>query len=200
MMASPRHIDHADALAAAENRAGPEVLDHLEGCPRCRRLVADFERLMGVLISSASAPSLPAGLSRWAAAYGRIHSPRNAQWSVLGLLSRGPGPATALRGELSSVALLFGDDRHQLDVRIDRDGEQTRLHGHIVPLSGDGPSAWRITLISGAGRTRHIASDDRGEFWVDGLGAWQSHSLVAEAGRERLVVARLGDGLEGGGR
>lgn len=200
MMASPRHIDHADALTAAEGRAGPGVLDHLEHCPRCRRLVADFERLMGVLRSSASAPSLPAGLSRWAAAYARMHSGRGAQWRVLGLLSRGPGHATALRGEIPSVALLFGDDRHQLDVRIDRDGELARLHGHIVPLAGDGPSAWRITLISGAGHTRHTSSDDRGEFWVDGLEVWQRQSLVAEAGRERLVVARLGDGLEGGGR
>jgi hypothetical protein len=193
-----RHIDEATALAAAEGTADPRVVEHLGGCNRCRDLVASFARLVRVLSSRPENGEIPGGLQRWAQAYARTRDRQPSPFSVLGLLSRGAPFATATRGgALHGVALLFGDERHQVDVRIQSsDGESVCVHGHIVPLQESTDDPWEITVLPGSGASLRTTTDPHGEFWLEEVQGWQSLSLVATNGRERLVVARLGDGVE----
>jgi hypothetical protein len=196
-----RHIDDATAIAAAEDRADQGTQEHLLGCERCRRLVDSYARLLAAMTSAAAQEPLPQGMTRWARSYARTRIETRPRWTFLPFLSHGAPLAAAVRGsELPGVALLFGDTRHHVDIRVESspDGEM-RLHGQIVPLIETAASPWRVTAVAPSGEARHTFTDLGGEFWFDAVEGWQATSLVAENEGERLVVARLGDGAQGGG-
>ena len=194
------HIDDVTAFAVAENRADHSAQEHLLGCERCRRLVDSYARLLAAMTSAAAHEPPPRGVLSWARAYARTRVETQPRWSFLPFLSHGAPLAAAVRGgELPGVALLFGDERHHMDIRVEpRPGGEMRLHGQIVPLTEAGPSPWTVTAVAPSGEARRTVTDLGGEFWFDTVEGWQGTSLVAENEGERLVVARLGDGAQGG--
>jgi hypothetical protein len=159
-----RHLNDSVVIELIEGGGGPEARRHLDGCDRCRDRADRFRALLTALeASGGEAP--PAGLTAWARAYARTAAP-TARVSILDFLAGGRQPVPAVRGALrSEAALLFGDERHQLDLRLEPTAEgRVRVHGQVVPLRGGDPTSWKISLVTGEGELVTGTTDRFGEF------------------------------------
>jgi len=196
-----RHLDHAAALALVQGGGDDVERQHVAVCARCRRLAEECTHLLAGLQAVAEAPAPPQRLLRWARAYALTMEPAPNRWRALQLLSQGtPLVATTRAAARTGAALLYGDDRHQVDLRIvpTRSG-RCRLHGQIVPLASSPVSPWLISAVGPEGEVVRTTSDDLGEFWLPELESWNGASLVATSGEDRVVVACVGPPLGAGG-
>ncbi len=185
------HLDDLTALALAEGRSDPRLAEHASRCRRCRELVAGIQRLLGAL-EGGRQPALPERLRRWAQAYARTQAVTRPRFSLLGLLSEGAPLAAAVRGSGPAAAMLYGDERYQLDLRLEpMAAGAARLHGQVVPLGAATTGHFTVTVVASDGTTTTTAVDEWGEFHVDHLQAATGLSLVLEAENERLVVPCL---------
>jgi hypothetical protein len=185
-----KHLDDAAAVAIAEGSKDPKPSAHLAECARCRKLVDDYRHLLDV---AEACDRPPEGLQRWARAYARLAAPAKPTWRALSFIARGGALVAAVRGgEAISQAVLYGDERHQLDMRFEPSpGGKARLHGQLVPLQDDAVEGWSITAVLEGGDSRSTRTDAGGEFWLEGLAWGEGLSLVAEGETERIVVARV---------
>jgi hypothetical protein len=118
---------------------------------------------------------------------------------VLSFLAGGSQPVAAVRGGVAEGrAVLYGDDSHHLDLRIETSRHGTAsLHGQVVPLTESEVAEFRVCAVTVEGGVHVTRTDERGEFWLHGLQSWRFMSVVVESDEERLVVARVG-GENGG--
>ena len=110
------------------------------------------------------------------------------------LLSEAAPAAASVRGVGAvGAAFLYGDDRHQLDLRVEpQAGGEVRLHGQVIPLQAPCERPWIIVAVGPAGDVTRTCSDPAGEFRLECAGSWVGLSLVAENGGDRLVVGHVG--------
>jgi hypothetical protein len=184
-----KHLDELTLIALAEGADGGE---HTAACPSCSARVARYRFLLGILADPPrDAP--PERLLRWARAYARTTtSTPPHQWAILAFLTQGAPLQAAVRGGIPGSALLFGDDRHQLDLRVDpTPSGRVRLHGQIVPLDAGEAGGWEVIALTAEGMTMRTTTDQAGEFLLEAGGAWTELSLVAVRDDQRLVVPRL---------
>jgi len=188
-----KHLDDSSAIDVAEGRSPEEARIHAAGCPRCGDLAVGFARLLGAL-GHASEPldALPQHLARWAQACARTTGQPRPRPRILELLALGAQPVAAVRGRAMTSAL-FGDDRHQVDLQVESSAAGVpRLHGQVVPVDETEERTWSVSVVTPGGQVRTATTDADGEFVIDDLETWNGLSLIAECGRERLVVPRLG--------
>ena len=190
-----KHLDDHVAFTLAEGGTiEPEWQPHLEQCDRCRQLVAQY---LQVLEAAESARALsqepPTRVQRWARAYARAASAPRRRWLMLPLLAHSWGPVAAVRGgELTGTALLYGDEAHHLDLRIEPSEEGPAcLHGQLLDIGDCTPQSWSITAVTASGETLHTTASENGEFWIDGVESWQSATVIAASDSERLVARVL---------
>ena len=187
-----RHLNDSVVIELIEGGGGPEARRHLEGCVRCRTALDRFRTLLSAL--RAPLGERPAaGLTAWARAYARTAVPSAPRVSVLGFLAGGSQPVAAVRGTLrSEAALLFGDERHQLDLRLEPAAAgRVRIHGQIVPLKGGATSPWQVSLVTGHGELVTGTTDGTGEFWLDEVRLGPAGSLLVSNEEDRVLVPRL---------
>jgi hypothetical protein len=187
-----RHLSDSVVIELIEEGGGPEPRRHLEGCARCRATVDRFRALLSAL-RSPQGETPPAGLAAWARAYARTAAPSSPRVRVLDFLAGGSQPVPAVRGALrSEAALLFGDERHQLDLRLEPAAEgRVRVHGQIVPLQGGESMPWQVSLVTGNGEVVTGATDGSGEFWLDEVLLGSAGSLLVSNAEDRVLVPRL---------
>ena len=187
-----RHLPVSVVIELIEEGGGPEARRHLDGCARCRATVERFRGLLQALEAPAALEP-PRGLTAWARAYARSVASTARRVSVLSFLAGGTQPVPAVRGGLrSEAALLFGDERHQLDLRLEPAAEgRVRVHGQIVPLHAGRPGSWQVSLITGGGEVVMGATDGSGEFWLDEVLLGSAGSLLVHNAEERVVVPRV---------
>jgi hypothetical protein len=187
-----RHLSDSVVIEMIEGGGGPEARRHFEGCARCRGTVERFRTLLSALKAPAG-ETLPAGLAAWARAYARTAAPAELRVSVLDFLAGGSRPVPAVRGGLrSEAALLYGNESHQLDLRLEPAAEgRVRIHGQIVPLQGGGSSPWQVSLVTGCGELVTGTTDGMGEFWLDGVLLGPAGSLLVSNADDRVLVPRL---------
>jgi hypothetical protein len=187
------HLDDMTAIALAEGDTVADAGRHVASCSSCGRRVARFRGLLEALADARGEPP-PERLLRWARAYARTAAPApDLRWSFLTFLTQGAPLAAALRGGGAvGSALLFGDQHHQLDLRVDpTTADRVRLHGQIVPLGAEPAAGWEVIALTADGRTLRTTADEAGEFWLEAGGSWPEMSLVAVRDDQRLVVPRL---------
>jgi hypothetical protein len=186
-----KHLDELTAIALAEG-AGTEGSRHAAGCPSCSARVARYRVLLEAL-TEARGDAPPERLLRWARAYARTTTPTPPlHWAILVFLTQGAPLQAAVRGGIPGSALLFGDDRHQLDLRVDPTASsRVRLHGQIVPLDAGEAGGWEVIALTADGGTMRATADQAGEFVLEVGGSWPEVSLVAVRDDQRLVVPRL---------
>jgi len=184
------HLDDAAAMTLAKGGADDAARAHAARCPQCEGVVAAFRRLYDTVAEVAGSEAPPDRLLRWAKAYARTRVQPRRRWTLLGLLSGGTPLVPAVRGGgLTEIALLFGDDRHHLDLRVEPGHHGgARLHGHVVPLQGDLTGRWNVTVVVPDCETFRTDTDAAGEFWLQGISDWERASLVA-AGSETVIVS-----------
>jgi hypothetical protein len=193
-----KHLTDDVAIALADGQTEPTAHAHTERCERCQGLVEAYRHLLATL-SAESQGSPPLHLLRWARAYAGLNSPRQRQWQVLPMLARG-AELLSVRGEgLTGGAYLYGDELHQLDIRIEPSLQgHSRLHGQLL-MTGDEPvRQWTVTVIGTDGETAQTTTDEAGEFWLTGVTVGQRTTLVADRQEERIIVANLGMGEPAG--
>jgi hypothetical protein len=186
-----KHLDELTAIALAEG-AGADPGQHAASCPSCSARVARYRLLLEALAAErGSGP--PERLLRWARAYARTTAstpPRH--WALLAFLTQGAPLQAAVRGGMPGSALLFGDDRHQLDLRVDpTPSGRVRLHGQIVPLDASEAGGWEVIALTAEGTTLRTIADEAGEFQLEAGASWPEMSLLAVRDDRRLVVPRL---------
>jgi len=190
------HLDDSAAIDVVEGVAGEDQLGHLAECGRCRRVVAGYRTAVEVLRGCAEArEGPPEGLLRWARAYARTAgSPVTLRLRVLSFLAGGAQPVAAVRnGGEPGRAVLYGDEAHHLDLRIDVSQRMgAHVHGQVVPIDEDTGRRWQVCAVTFDGSVHLTATDPEGEFWLDGLESWRWMTVVLEDGDERLVVPRVG--------
>jgi hypothetical protein len=189
-----KHLDALRAVEAAERGPDEGQRDHLAACRRCRQMVDGLRRILGVLAASgAPLAEPPQGLMRWAQAYARTAGTARPRLQVLEFLAGGNHAVAAVRGQAEPArAVLYGDDAHHLDLRIEADRRgSARLHGQVVPLDSSEPERWLVSVVTPGGEVHSATTDTAGEFWIEDLSSWRNLSLVAEGEGQRLVVPRL---------
>jgi len=201
-----KHLDDAAALAlveatSASTRAEPPA--HVAGCARCRALIDEYRRLLAAFEEVHSCGQPPESVLRWARAYADTVAARpRPRLRLLPCVAMGDALVAAVRGGNGiSRAVLHGDERHQLDLRLEPEGAgRARLHGQLVPLADDAVEGWTITAVlsgdegpgsSGTRGARSTRTDACGEFWIPDLADGERLSLLVDNGDERIVVPRL---------
>jgi hypothetical protein len=190
-----RHVDDIQAFAAADGTAADSVKQHIDCCPRCRAAVEECQRLLADLDTLRTAlTDPPQRLQRWARAWAGAVAHSRPRLSVLDILAIGAQPLAAVRDAGGhDTAMLYGDDRYQLDVRVTgRSDGTSRLHGQIVPLPASPQGRWKVTTVSSEGSVMTATSDANGEFWIEGVTRWEGLSLVADSETDRLIVPTFG--------
>jgi len=195
-----KHLTDQQALAVAEDTAPEDARDHAASCARCATAVGRLRTLLGRLDSPRHhLTSPPVGLTRWARAYVDVALHAERRTCVLGLLAFGAAPVAGVRnGVAQGSAVLYGDARHQLDVRVEPHGDDLSIHGQVVPLDDAEPHAWHVVMMMSDGQVHETTSDAFGEFTIDGLTSSTGASLVLEDREARLVVPRVGRSQDGG--
>jgi hypothetical protein len=188
-----KHLDDDAALALAEGQTQPQASRHAEACSACAQRVARYRTLLELLADAAATPP-PARVVSWARAYARTQAAPRRRWSVLLFLTEGmPATASVRGGHALTTALLFGDERFHLDLRVNpAAGNRVLLHGQVVPLTPAAPGAWEVIAVTDDGRLLRTTADPLGEFWLEAGPRWHEASLIAVSAGERLVVPRLG--------
>jgi len=186
------------ALAIADGRGSPDDVIRAERDQRLGAMVAQFRKLLGALDEARVGGPPPEALLHWARVWARETAPGSPSVisRLLEVLSFGvPGLAEARGVAGAGQAVLYGDERYHLDVRLEtgEDGSH-RVRGQVLPASDafstpEGP--WSIRVLGPRGRIATAVSDDYGEFRIDAMDGDRELSLVAERGTERLIVARL---------
>jgi hypothetical protein len=188
-----RHVDDITAMNLAEGAEPGSAAEHCARCEQCRTLVEDYRTLLAAVTEATEHGTPPPSLMRWASAYAGTRPVERIGSSLLALLGGGAALVPAVRGGTPEIALLYGDDTHHLDLRVDPDdADRSRLHGHLVHLAGGPAHGFGISLVTADGSTRQTRTDAAGEFWLDDVPGWEHASLVATSDEQRLVVARLG--------
>lgn len=186
------------ALAIAEGRATPEESAQAERDPNLGALVTGFRELLGALDEARTTADVPPTLMHWARVWAHEAAPRPQPFvsRILGILAYGAPQLAAVRGPaMGGPAVLYGNDDHQLDVRLEPQHDGTcRVRGQVVPIantddSGSGP--WDIRLVKSDGNVIRTHSDDIGDFRFDALPDAKGLSLIAERGSKRLIIPRL---------
>jgi hypothetical protein len=201
-----KHLDDAAALALVEAgiaSTGAELPAHVAGCARCRALMDEYRRLLAAFETVQACGRPPERVLRWARAYAGTAAARpRPRWRLLPCVARGDALVAAVRGGNGiSRAVLHGDERHQLDLRLEPAGAgRARLHGQLVPLADDAVEGWTITAVlssdegaeaDGPRGARTTRTDASGEFWISDLADGERLSLLADNGEERIVIPRL---------
>ncbi len=186
------------ALAVAEGRASAEDRARVERDPNLAGLAAEFRRLLDALKTASVDSGPPEHLLHWARVWAREAAPRPATPVVsrlLEILAFGmPGFAPVRGMAAGGPAVLYGDERHQLDIRMEplRD-DAFSIRGQVVPI-GDGGrrlDPWSIRLVARGGEVLQAVSDEDGVFQFPGPVDVDGMALIAERGTERLIVPRL---------
>lgn len=188
-----RHLDDAAAIRLAEGAGEDEARAHAAQCSRCANLVEQYQAVLdAVQAARRTVTELPSGLMRWARAYTRTVVPERRS-RFLPFLAQGATAVAAVRsGQQPGVAMLYGDEQHHLDVRMEpqrRGGH--RLHGQLVPLQDASVAGWLVTAVAASGQTRQTTTNEAGEFWFDAVTSGEGLSLVAEKDNDRIVVVRV---------
>ncbi|MEN8163482.1 MAG: hypothetical protein ABFS37_05090 [Acidobacteriota bacterium] len=186
------------ALAIAEGRATPEESAQAECDPKLGALVTGFRKLLGALDDARTTADVPPALMHWARAWAHeaTERPQTFVSRILGILAYGAPQLAAVRGmTLGGSAVLYGDDDHQLDIRLEPQHDGTcRVRGQVVPTANTGDSdsgPWTVRLVGFDGAVMGTRSDEIGDFRFDALPDVKSLSLIAERGSKRLIVPRL---------
>ena len=195
-MKKPSH--ESLALAVAEGRASAEDRARVERDPRLAGLAADFRVLLYALDAAPADSGPPEHLLHWARVWARETGPRPSTPIVsrlLGILAFGMPEFAEVRGVATGgPAVLYGDEHHQLDIRIEPSKEETfSIRGQVVP-TGDAdlcPDSWSIRLVGRDGVVHRAISDEHGVFHFSGLAEISGMALIAERGVDRLIVPRL---------
>ena len=188
-----RHLDPETLVGhALEGGEHP----HLAACSRCREAAAALRQTLAALADARHAAHPPLPLRRWALAYAGCALPDRPRPRLLALLAASAGPLAEVRAGAAPAAALYGDERFQVDLRLEPDAAGARLHGQVVAVDDATPEPWTITAVGPDGVTSTVTSDSCGEFRIDGRAARWGVTVVAERAGERLVVSRF-DGGEG---
>lgn len=189
-----RHLEPDQLLDEA---AGSRSHPHLETCRRCREAVSAVRGALRALedLREAGAPSVR--LTRWAVAYAGCAAPAPARFRPLALLAAGAAAHNGIRDGSAAAAALYGDDEHQLDLRLEPGPHGPHLHGQVVSLDDGDPSSWSVVVVGPDGAVAEVASDPYGEFEVEGPAARWGATVIAQRAGNRLVVPRF-DGWEAG--
>ncbi len=186
------------ALAIAEGRATPAESARAECDPELGALVTGFRTLLGALDEARTTADVPQALMHWARVWAQEATPRPQTFvsRILGILAYGAPQLAAVRGAaMGGPAVLYGDEDHQLDVRLEPQHEGAyRVRGQVVPTAKTGDSdsgPWAIRLVRFDGTVIRTHSDDIGDFRFDALREVKGLSLVAERGSKRLIIPRL---------
>ena len=186
------------ALAIAEGRATPEESARAEGDPKISSLVTGFQNLLGALDEARTTADVPPALMHWARVWAHEAVPRPQTFvsRILGILAHGAPQLSAVRGTaMGGPAVLYGDDDHQLDVRLKpQHGGTWLVRGQVVPTANTGDpdsGPWAIRLVRSDGTVIRTHSDEIGDFRFDALPDVKGLSLVAERGSKRLIIPRL---------
>ncbi len=188
-----RHLDSETLVGHALEGAGHP---HLAACERCREEAAAVRRTAGALELAHHADPPPQALSRWAVAYARCAAPDRPRPRLLALLAASAGPLVEVRAGAAAAAALYGDERFQVDLRLEPDRAGARLHGQVVSVDDPTPAPWQVTAVGAHGVTTTVASDAFGEFRIDGPAARWGVTVIAQRGDDRLVVSRFDGGEE----
>jgi hypothetical protein len=193
-----KHLTDDLAIALADGQTEAAAQAHAERCQRCLGLVAVYRRLLAALSSQAH-DSPPSHLLRWARAYAGLNREPRRQWLVLPMLARG-AELLSVRGKcLTGGAYLYGDEHHQLDIRIEPSLQgRSRLHGQLLLTSDDPIRQWTVTVISTDGESAQTCTDAAGEFWLTGVSVGQRATLIGDCQEERIIVTNLGMGEPAG--
>jgi hypothetical protein len=188
-MMMKRHDDDL-ALSLAEGGATSTTLE-----PDVAALVQEYRRLLAALhLAKAETPPMPHNLERWARAWvdTRLPEPENLVTRMLRVLATN-APAPAVRnGHAGGSAVLYGDEHHHVDLRIEPTSEHgLRLRGQVLSLDAADDGPWHISIVTADGAVRMTDTDAAGEFHLDGVDVTAGTGLVAQRGEARLVVPRL---------
>ena len=189
---------NALALAIAEGRATPKEFAQAASDPKLCAMVTEFRELLGALNEAQATADVPDALMHWARVWVREAAPhpQTVVSRILDVLAFGaPQLAEVRGGRMGGPAVLYGDNNHQLDVRLEPQHDGTcRIRGQVVPTAHtddfeSGP--WAIRLVRSDGAVIRAHSDSIGDFRFDALPNVTGLSLVAERGSMRLIIPRL---------